>query len=288
MYNSPLPIVNYGIKFVLDGVQELFDDTAPYEVTFTGLSQAEHVVDAILVEVPSHNVYPFFYTPDQEIQIGIGDYYVAMGDSIINGWGDGIAIDNISLDGRNGVGGDFDGGSGYPPVLNDILTAAKGYPHTVVNEGINGTQSWEGLAQIGTLLTNHPEAQFFLIGYGTNDAGKIPPIPSGEGLVQGDGGYPGSFKDIIQQIITAIVNDGKTAYLPKIPYVRGFYSGKLPAIQEYNRVIDELVTESGISVVPPDFYTYFEVNHLAEFADDQHPNGTGYQSMANEWFFNLP
>ena len=46
---------------------------------------------------------------------------------------------------------------------------------------------------------------------GTNDAGSA--IPSGEGLNPGDTGYNNSFKDNMQQIITAIINDGKEIYL---------------------------------------------------------------------------
>jgi lysophospholipase L1-like esterase len=58
-------------------------------------------------------------------------------------------------------------------------------------------------------------------------------------------------------------------------------------IQEYNTVIDELVLTNNILVVPPAFYAYFQA-HQGELADGLHPNGTGYQSMANLWFNALP
>jgi len=59
------------------------------------------------------------------------------------------------------------------------------------------------------------------------------------------------------------------------------------AIQQYNAVIDELVTLNGISVTPPDFYTYFKANQN-QLADGLHPNEQGYQAMANMWFNVLP
>ena len=55
-----------------------------------------------------------------------------------------------------------------------------------------------------------------------------------------------------------------------------------PDLQEYNQVIDELVAANTIGVMPPDFYCYFE-NNPAQIADGLHPNGLGYQSMAQGW-----
>jgi len=59
------------------------------------------------------------------------------------------------------------------------------------------------------------------------------------------------------------------------------------AIQDYNAAIDELRISNGISVVAPDFYAWFQ-SHQSQLADGIHPNGTGYQSMANLWFNALP
>jgi lysophospholipase L1-like esterase len=60
-------------------------------------------------------------------------------------------------------------------------------------------------------------------------------------------------------------------------------------LQQYNMVVTELIADptNGITVVPPDFHTWFQ-NHPNEIADGIHPNGTGYQSMANLWFQALP
>jgi lysophospholipase L1-like esterase len=58
-------------------------------------------------------------------------------------------------------------------------------------------------------------------------------------------------------------------------------------IFDYNAAIDELVLTNNILVTPPPFFTWFQ-SHTSQLADGIHPNGTGYQSMANLWFDALP
>jgi lysophospholipase L1-like esterase len=204
-----------------------------------------------------------------------GEYYVAVGDSITFGDGDDIPGDDTSLDGRNT-------GGGYEPILNNLLTAAKGYPHTVVNVSVDGATSADGAVQISTTLSNHPSAKYYLVLYGTNDA-LFPAVPSGLGLKPGDVGYSGSYKDNMQTMISAILAAGKTPYLAKVPYTLDSMTDIL-RIQDYNRVVDELIFDNLIMVIPPDLYTYFQSNPSKLSSDGIHPNGAGYQSMANLWF----
>ncbi|OQX56297.1 MAG: hypothetical protein B5M53_02260 [Candidatus Cloacimonas sp. 4484_209] len=284
--------VNWGIKFVLDiGTayeQSIIDKTKPYEVTFTDLAKSEHVVDAFVIDDLGNEVAGTD-THDKKIQIGIGDYYVAIGDSITKGYGDDDPSDDISADGRNE-------GGGYEPILNNLLTAERGYPHNIVNEGVEGATSADGRFSISTILAEHPHALRFLVQYGTNDSDIWLPIPSGKGLHPGDPGYPGTFKDNMQQIIDAINAAGKEVCLAKVPIALADCSHCKPyedpsqgqknlLIQEYNEVIDELVGDptNNISVTPPDFYSYFEVHYPDEYADWLHPNGIGYHSMAELW-----
>jgi lysophospholipase L1-like esterase len=217
--------------------------------------------------------------------IAIGDYYVAVGDSITLGEGDDYVADDTSFDGRN-IGG------GYEPILNNLLTGAIGYPHTVVNEGVSGSTSAQGLAIMPEIIERNPAAKYFLILYGTNDSTHT--VPSGMGLVPGNLGYNGSFKDIVQQIVSLIAGTGKMPILAKVPIAYGPCGSCTPfpdpdnearniLIREYNVVIDELVAANGISVIPPDFYNYFRA-HPEQMSDNYHPNGSGYQSMANLWF----
>ena len=279
----------WGIRFVLDAgtsnPKVIEAITVPYKVVFKGLTQSEHTLEANVIDNGGMPV-PGDRTSDMKKPIGIGDYYVAVGDSITKGSGDNVFLDNISKDGRNT-------GGGYEPILNDLLTNAKGYPHTVAKEGVAGDMASDGLALVPTLLQRHPKARYNLILYGTNDSGASGalPVPSGEGLNPGDRGYAGSFKDNMQRIITAFVQAGQTSLLAKVPIVIAPCAScadpsaapENSLIQAYNRVIDELVIANDIQVTPPDFYTYFK-SHPEEFSDDLHPNGAGYQAMANLWF----
>ena len=267
-----------GVRFVLDtgtASEQILDDySVPFEIWLSNVAKAEHTIDVYIIDDTGTPVQGTF-SHDSLINVGIGDYYVAFGDSITFGYGDDLTTDDISNDGRNSEGG-------YEPVLNNLLTAFYGYPHTIVNEGVPGYTSADGAAMINDVISRHPESQYFLIMLGTNTGGALP-IPSGLGLNPGDAGYSGSYKDHMQQIIDAVISAGKTPYLAKVPYALGAYSSRNALYQEYNAVIDELVTANGITVVPPDFYTYF-MNHQTEYSDDLHPNGTGYQSMANLWY----
>jgi lysophospholipase L1-like esterase len=188
-----------------------------------------------------------------------GEYYVAVGDSITFGSQDDFAEDDTSEDGRNT-------GGGFEPILNDLLTLAKGYPHTVENEGISGHTSADGAARISSVLSNHPSAKYFLVLYGTNDA-EIAAGPVSRS----------AYKSNIQVIIDAIKDAGKIPYLAKVPYTTD-PNRSVAAIQGYNAAIGELVAENNIPVAPPDFYVLFQSQPLL-LADGIHPNGQGYRAM---------
>jgi lysophospholipase L1-like esterase len=272
----------WGVRFVLDGGPaqggaQVDTHTAPFQAQFANVSLGEHRVEAFIIDNAGAQVAGTA-TQDQANPVGIGNYFVAMGDSITRGSRDDITSDNTSQDGRNT-------GGGYEPILNNLRTTAKHYPQTVVNEGVSNATSTDGVSLIPILLSRHPDAQYFLLLYGNSDSSV--PVPSGSGLHPGDAGYPGTFKDNMQRIITAVKNAGKQPYLAKNPPAYNSFSARDPLIRAYNQVIDQLVGENNITVVPPDFYTWFQ-NHQDQLFDGDHPNGVGYQSMANLWQSALP
>ena len=173
-----------------------------------------HVLDVMVdgVSMGPMTSYTFTnVTRDHQIEASFDMEHqlITMGDSITAGVGDDIAADDSSQDGKNN-------GGGYQPILNDLLTADEmGFPHDVVNEGVGGDTSADGLAFIPTALGLYPDAKKYLLQYGTNDARPWAPVPSGKGLNPGDPGYPGTYKDNMQQILDAINNAGKEVCLAK-------------------------------------------------------------------------
>jgi lysophospholipase L1-like esterase len=294
---DPVQNASWGVRFMLDGASPIDVHAAPFQATYTGLSKAEHVIDAYVINSTGALVSGTG-THDQVKQLGIGDYYVTMGDSVSWGYGDNISSDNTSNDGR-------DTGGGYEPVLNNQLTTFKNYPQHVANEAVPGTTSAEGLKLLPSVLNKHPNSQTSLVMFGMNDARPWLPVPSGQGLNPGDSGYTGSYKDNMQQIINQLKAAGKHVVLAKVnvaladcadnvptdpgycpPYPNLSTGARNVLIQQYNTVVGELVanTANGITVTPPDFYNYFLTNYQTQYYDNIHPNGVGYQSMANLWF----
>jgi lysophospholipase L1-like esterase len=215
---------------------------------------------------------------------------VAVGDSITYGRGDDLSYDDTSANGKNS-------GGGFEPVLNDFLSEIYGREYSVINEGIPGETTEEGLERLPSILSNYTTASKFLILYGANDTNIWSDVESGKGLNRGDSGYDGTYKDYMQQMIDLVNDAGKEVVIAKVPFALGEssdsndYSDPLEEghrnvqAREFNEAIDELVDDPAnhISVAPPDFYGYFEEHYTNEFSDNLHPNGEGYRSMAELW-----
>jgi lysophospholipase L1-like esterase len=240
----------------------------------TQLSYDEHIIDAYMID---QNGEPQSFTDRVGFVIGI--YYVGFGDSVTRGSQDDIASDDVSTDGR-------DSGGGYEPILNNLLSNATGFPHTIKNEGVSGNLSSDGVNRIAATLAAHPQANFFLIMFGTNDAKSVPPVSTAV------------FQNNMQQIIDAVFAAGKVPYLAKIPFLLGSSStgpqftdpdnaDENMLIIQYNQIIDQLAFDNGVPVTPPDFYNHFRDNYFfdgaSQYGDNIHPNGTGYQWMADMW-----
>jgi len=283
----------WGVKFVLDegsnGEQVIIDSTVPYEATFTNLPLAEYKIDSYIVDEVG-NVQPGDENHDSVKNIGIGDILVSLGDSLTFGYGDGILDDDISADGRNT-------GGGFEPILNDYLSAIHAYPHSIINEGIAGEKTEDGLIRLPSILAKYPEARTFLILYGTNDTNIWSNLESGKGLNIGDSGYAGTYKDYLKQMIELVNSIGKEVAIAKIPFALGEsptsrdYSEPIEnghrnvQAREFNEAIDELIANpsNNISVMSPDLYLYFKNNYVGKYFDNFHPNGLGYQNMAELW-----
>jgi len=289
--NTTITKNGWGVKFILDegnaGEMSFLDINEPYEAIFENLQVTEHTINVYIVD-ENGLVQTGDMMHDQVNHIGTGgEIMVAFGDSITHSYKDDVSIDDISNDGRNS-------GGGFEPILNNLLTLETGQPHSILNEGVNGNTSAEALARLPQVMSAHPEANTYLIMFGTNDANPCCSL-----LID-------TFRTNMQQIIDTLKSAGKTPILAKAPRVMSDYftdptyyeQGIDPEdgrrnilIRSYNDVIDELVASNNITVVPPDFYTYFKdtygdtysVSTQDGYIDNFHPDNLGYSAIAELW-----
>jgi lysophospholipase L1-like esterase len=274
-----------GIRFTLDGdpATDQTDFDAPFQVLFSNVSAgSQHRVEATLVDSQNQPLkHPDGYDSDLNTGIGIGGrYLVAMGDSITNGVGDNLLNDNSSADGRNLS-------RGYTPILNDQISARLNRAVTVMNEGIGGATSASGLGCLGSTLERHSVGQIWTVVYGSNDANASLPTPSGITCSEADlaaqvASCRGTYKANLRQIVRELHQVGKIPVIGLVPYLHNAPTGVDDMIQEYNRVVWDLVAEHGLPA-PPDFYSYFQGNP-GQLPDDLHPDGGGYAAMALLWY----
>ena len=270
------------VEFSLDDGIPVVDNTAPYGAQFTGVSQGDHTLDAVLFDAADNEV-----GRDTNIKVGVaGDYFVAIGDSITNGGGDRYSADNVSLSGR------VQGIRGYEAVLTDLLDSNETIlPHMVVNEGIGGDSSSHTLNRINSILSRNPDINRANILLGTNDASGSMPVPSGSGCTGAL--CNGTFKGNMQALIDGLPV-GTTASVALIPPAFGSSTSASPftdplsasiniTVQQYNAVITgELLNMQ----VGPDLFTAFltsSVNLFSLFSDSFHPNALGHLLISHLW-----
>lgn len=301
----------WGVKLAVagaanGGADEITVTDADFIGNLAGLAKDEYTLTATVVDENGANGLNANGDSAEVVvnSVGLGDYYVAFGDSITKGTGDdfenGALIDGAvrfelpSADGRT-LGG-------YPALLNDALTERLGYPHLIVNAGYEGINSTEGLngrtatatreesPPLATVLGQHPTAQRVLLMFGMNDARLNPRV----GTAQFESNMEGMIANIQSagmEPVLALVNvalgdeaDVNTGQYAD-PANPGAGSRGL-AIQEFNTVINGLVSDNvGITTSAPNFYNLFldGQRYDTEYLDNIHPDRTGYTSMANTW-----
>ncbi len=160
-----------------------------------------------------------------------------------------------------------------PSYAAGINTASPTYFPAMINGGIGGETSANGLARLAEVLTLNPDYRFFALSYGTNDAGNNVGTAT--------------FQSNMQSMITMLKAAGRTVVIPHIPYSGDGGHGSIPS---YNTVIDTLVASNTL-LAGPDLYTFF-MNNQADFVcgcsggrttDNLHPNDVGLQMMNALW-----
>jgi lysophospholipase L1-like esterase len=270
-----LPTDGY-VRFFADSTGSDVITAPPFTATFNDLETGNRTITAILYNVDDDTI------AYDSVNIGVGGVsMVAIGDSITRGSHDTISTDNTSTNGRNIS-------QGFTPILTGWLETNINKPVMVYNEGISGAKSSNGVAVIDSLLERHPDSDYYLIMYGTNDSSV--PVSSGKTCTEADfvaaePACEGTYKNMVRDVILTVKAAGKHPLLALVPYTTNS-SFNNTYIQDYNIVAAQLINEHNLATDAPDFYTYFQTNPT-QLDDGVHPNGTGYQAMANLWYQEL-
>ncbi|MGB3211198.1 MAG: GDSL-type esterase/lipase family protein [Desulforhopalus sp.] len=255
--------------------------TPPFTAQFPGVSAGNHTLSAIVYDDLSNQVA----IDATKTNVGVdGTIIVAIGDSITNGTQDNLAADDSATNGRNI-------GRGFTPILAGALETGLQYPVMVYNEGLGGLKSSDGAANVASTIDRYPDADYWLILYGTNDATPTLFTPSGESctevdLAAGLSECDGTYKQYLRTMILTLKGSGRIPLLAKVPYIGDATTTEDTRIQSYNIVIDQLIVEHSLQTPAPDLYSFF-ANNPAQLADFTHPTGQGYASLAGLWYDEL-
>lgn len=273
-----------GVRFVLTkGSTQIvqYDMSAPFTTSFTSLVKGEYTLDTYIVDA-SQVIQTGVANHDQATHIGIGDIYIAIGDSITEGY-DGTAYNvdpypnwlNVpvkSTDNRNypqcgassGFYQDHWQEVSQHIALNNTLTSVFDYPVFILNEGFAGITtpgyltrtsltSWQN--RINTLVPNK-----WLVNLGVNDGG-------------GSSGYQTDMQSLITTLETSYAATGPGIVLA-VPTIR----------TNWQPYITNLISNNSLTA-GPDFNTFF-ANHISDVPSLYgviHPTVPGDIQMARLW-----
>jgi acyl-CoA thioesterase-1 len=152
-----------------------------------------------------------------------------------------------------------------PSFAERVHTQHPDYFPAMINGGVGGDKSDEGLEHLDAWLAGSPDVKHWALGYGTNDAA-------------GNAQDPSHFKQNLQAMVTRIRGAGRVPSIAKIPFASDHQHDH---VSVFNDVIDEV--NAANSLVPgPDLYRWFWA-HPEELRDGVHPNDRGIQSINRLW-----
>jgi acyl-CoA thioesterase I len=183
------------------------------------------------------------------------DTWFFMGDSITAFWAN-----------RATATGTNDPASHQPSFAAWINIDNPNYFPSMINGGIGGELTSNGLARLPANLADNPDYYYWALSYGSNDSA-------------GNNANTTIFKNNLQAMITMLLANGRMPVIPHIPYAA---DGQHNFITNFNAVIDTLVATNHI-LAGPDLYTFFKANTNQLQSDGLHPNDAGMRSDNLLW-----
>ena len=188
------------------------------------------------------------------------DAWFFMGDSITAFWADRNTASGTPPSYTN------DPTSHMPDFAQLINSANTNYFPSMIDGGIGGETSANGLARLAQNLADNPDYYYWALDYGANDSA---------GNTSNTAGFKSNMQAMINMLLVA-------HRMPVIPHIAYTLDGAHNNIPLFNAVIDQLVATNHV-LAGPDCYTFFENNTNQFMADGLHPNDAGMRSYNLLW-----
>ncbi|HEV7129367.1 MAG TPA: GDSL-type esterase/lipase family protein [Ktedonobacterales bacterium] len=165
----------------------------------------------------------------------------------------------------------YDRATGHLPAFADLVqTCLPGHSALTLDAGLSGWDSTGAAQQMPTWLALSPDVQYWLLGWGSNDA--LNDVA------------PATFRANLQLMVGAIIQAHRIPILARIPFSTfAGHPGLDAEIQSLNAVIDE-VTRANQLLPGPDLYALFRDHPAYLLGDGLHPSDAGASAMNAAWF----
>jgi acyl-CoA thioesterase-1 len=187
------------------------------------------------------------------------DAWFFMGDSITAFWTDRFTASGTPPAYTN------DSTSHMPDFAQLIHGYNTNYFPSMIDGGIGGELSANGLARLPQNLADNPDYYYWALDYGANDSA-------------GNTTNTASFRNNMQAMINLLLANGR---MPVIPHISYASDGGHNGIPVFNAVIDQLVATNHI-LAGPDCYSFFLAN-TNQLSDGLHPTDAGMRSYNLLW-----
>jgi acyl-CoA thioesterase-1 len=147
-----------------------------------------------------------------------------------------------------------------------IHAARPAFSPNMLDGGIGGELSTDGLKHLPTWLMLNPDVQHVALMYGTNDSWGDKAAAST------------SFEANMNAIVQMVLDAGKVPILARLPYSEQAKT----TLPQFNTIIDKISTDKKLPC-GPDLYDWFRVHPEQVSVDGVHPSEVGYRSINKLW-----
>jgi len=213
------------------------------------------------------NFFPYGYEKDEKKEAGPIQNKILLDYKKFIGFGDSITYGTINKEEAPELG--------YIPRLQPLLDEQLYKGAEVINEGIPGSQTWEGVERIEPVILTH-QGKYLLFHYGTNDVVHLE-MPTSAIVFNIKYMIDKALEYHVQPVLTTLIprNGGAKEDLHR---ERGLAVSQ--GIKDLAQSLDiPLIDLWNIFL----YYPAYDGGYMSLMSDSVHPSEKGYQLMAEDW-----